>query len=119
MVGHCDGNRIHFLALEQLSDIRVGRNAAAQVLGFPVQDVPVHVAKGHQAHPFELAQAADMAAALAMKANLPDANITVRPGHPAPGTSIDAECGGAKGGRLEKIPACEVFHSVRFAFNVF
>ena len=77
-------------------------------LGLGVQDVPVHVAEGHHAHAFHLAQGADVAGALAAEANLRDTDIAVRTGGPAPGASVNAECSGANGGCLEEVAACKV-----------
>jgi hypothetical protein len=50
--------------------------------------------------------------ALAPEANLGDADIAVRAGGPAPRTSVKTECGGANGGCLEEVTACEVHNAL-------
>ena len=118
VVRHGDGDRVHVLVLQQLADVRIGLDAVAELLGFGLQDVPVHVAEGHQAHAFHFAQGADVAGALAPEANLRDADIAVRAGGPAPGASVKTECSGANGGCLEEVTACKVHDSLLYRLGI-
>ena len=118
VVWHSDGDRVHVLVFKELADVRIGLNAVAQLLGFGLQDVSVHVAEGHQAHAFHLGQGPDVAGTLAAEANLRDADIAVRAGGPAPRTGVKTERSRANGGCLEEVTACEVHHNMLYRLGI-
>src|ERR1017187_204528 len=115
MVRHGNGHRVHVLVLQQLADVGIGLNATAEFRGFVIEDVPVHVTKGHQADALHFTQGADVASALAPEANLSNSDIAVRAGGPAPRTSVNRERSGAHGGCLEEVTACEIHNDLLYS----
>ena len=93
MVRRRDGNRIHLLVLEQLSDVLIFLDAF-EVLGPAFKDVEVHVAKRDDPCALDFAELTDVRSTPAVDANHGHANDVIGPADLGPGTRRErAGCG--------------------------